>query len=277
MIIWNYFHTACAKQLKTAISGDYRETLLVLIAVEWILPDVAFRMMRLKFQHIEESLLNEDLLPKAIDRLNYQLKIYAETHGNKLPERMSNLNGEHILNMSDNGEIISGDNYTELFEYVKNALRLGGTFTNVGDDHDGEKPGFFHACLRDCMAALHVINTAKLPEYRIENTDNYVSRLWVKQDFSEFHSMLKHFAELEKRKHGFKRINNLCKLRFQAKNIGKLPNGKFYIKFHDKGKEYRNNYYLENVCDVEKYVMKLFDSEEEYLAHRYPEISEDSK
>ncbi|MDR0918527.1 MAG: hypothetical protein LBM93_04670 [Oscillospiraceae bacterium] len=95
LIIWNYYHSFTYKYLKTSEYDCGEKALLHLIAYEYVLPGVAYRLVRDNNRYISQqtSLL---LINQEIDRLEKQVSIYYKRF-QQLPIRIADLNGQNLL------------------------------------------------------------------------------------------------------------------------------------------------------------------------------------
>jgi len=228
LIIWNYYHAFVQKHLKD--SDDGQEAFLHLLAIEFILPAIAYRLNRDTYRY-EKNKEIEKLIVAELNRLDKQLRIRLNRF-QTLPIRMADLNGHKLLlnwdnkkdNMTTLKNILSSNKPIISDEYRKKISKIIietlNEKINPHDDHDKNLLGFSHECLIHCLSAQHIINSMRLPDFQIPGTDLYVSKLWIKHDFSGMDSVLYHYAELDRRKNGAIRLKEFSSMVFDVATFG---------------------------------------------------------
>ena len=286
LIIWNFYHAFVHQRLKDNDNGE--NALLYLLAYEYVLPDVAYSLNRNNTRFIDKKRI-DGMIDVAIERLQEQLRIYL-IRFQRLPIRLADLNGRALLlgeneTLAYSKKVISAIYASRIHSIAKEALSSEThPAYNAADDRDEDMPGFPHECLCSCLAAQHVINSLRLPDYQVPGTDLYVSKLWVKQDFSgddkkhqnNMKSMLHHFAELDRRKNGAERLRKLSSMVFDIGVLGdkEIKNDRFNdnrvipkVVFNPDmvtEKKYFN-YFVQNVCLAINAFINCFNTQDDYL------------
>lgn len=175
-IIWNYIQSEVRKTDDT----NKNETVFSFIVANFISPFIAYEMQKKKEKAYT---LSREELKNLLDKGSEYCKNIID---NELSIEFDNLKNERIFEI----EKLNKEFLLNFMLKCSNPLLVANAVVTLGTD---TTYGFFHQQLRDCLAAIYLIN-----ELKFAKKDNSIPAVWV-EDFSSNLYMVRHIAFLENR------------------------------------------------------------------------------
>lgn len=225
-IIWNFFQYELMKEIEEFDSSNV-DKLYSFLVVNFILPFICYKMQPLKYTITSKQL--RDYIEKA-------LRIYCKIDDNS--EKFRALKG--YLGYFELVTFDIKSDVARIFFLSTNKLQLFRPISMaIGDDLDNDETKYelSHQQMRDCLAAIHLINGMELCD------DNSVLHCLATDDIRINQSMVQHVAYLEDR-------NDCLNINKQWGLLKSLSS----VKMQLLGKELKLDLLINNLVNVYKFI-----------------------